>query len=118
MEKKNQNTLFIGDDESDSDQNDQDKKDDMYEDIFNEIKENFKDIDEKDKIKEEELAKKQSEEEKEKEETSDNKESAGLGDFVVVDKEGDEIKRNVRCQSVQASRTSLAKNLRRRTSGL
>ena len=68
MEEKNQNTLFIGDDEEENDQNGNDKTEDMYEAIFNEIKENFKEIDEKDKIKEEEeLAKKQLEEEKEKE---------------------------------------------------
>ena len=93
MEEKNKNTLFIGDDEEENAQNGNDQTEDMYEAIFNEIKENFKEIDGKDKIKEEEeLAKKQSEEEKEKEESSDNKDSAGLGDFVVVDKDGEIIK--------------------------
>ena len=39
MEGKNPNTLFIGDDEDDNEQESKDKTEDMYEAIFNEIKE-------------------------------------------------------------------------------
>ena len=52
MEEKVQNTILIVD-ENDNNQNDNDNKKDIFEAIFNKIKENFKSADEEEKKQEE-----------------------------------------------------------------
>ena len=88
---KIQNTILIGDEDNDNNENDNENNEDIFETIFNEIKENFKNIDEEDKIKEEEKAKEISEKEleKEKEEKKERKKSDDMIDFVVVEKPKD-----------------------------
>ena len=86
MENKVQNTILIGD-ENDNNQNDNDNNEDIFEAIFNEIKENFKSVDEEELKKEEENKsdknKAESEKEKEKEENK-------YDDFVIIEKNSKE----------------------------
>ena len=89
MESKVQNTILIGD-ENDINPNENDNNEDIFETIFNEIKENFKIVDEEEKKQEElnEIKEKEKNIEKE-EEKKEKSNSDGMNDFVIVEKPGE-----------------------------
>ena len=83
MESKIQNSILIGD-ENETNQNE--NNEDIFEAIFNEIKENFKSVDEEE-IKNEKLNETKEKEEKEeekKEEKGKKNKSEEINGFVVV----------------------------------
>ena len=85
MENKVQNTILIGD-ENENNLGDDANNEDIFETIFNEIKENFKSVDVEEK-KQEDL-KKIEEKEKDKEK-NERKKSQDMIDFVIIEKPED-----------------------------